>query len=462
MKIKYRIAFKFTITSASLLLLFSLAIYFFSAKQRSDEFISRIKNHAISSSIVLYQVEEVDSIVLEKINKSTINLLFNEKLFIYDIKTLNLIYKFEKDTSWSFSTYINLEEIIEERNFEKNINDYEIIGITYPEKKPEILIIALAKDEIGIKKLEKLKFILIIGFLCSIIITIFVGIFFASNALKPIANLIKQIDKISAAKLNKRIKGPKEKDEIATLSNAFNKMLDRLESSFEMQKNFVSNVSHELRTPLTSINGEIEVTLIKKRNNEEYEETLKSIHADIQNLISLSNGFLELAEASMENVTPKFNSIRLDELIFSVKEEMQKRPNSGFIDISFSGDIEDEDKLTVSGNPYLIKVMFVNLIDNAWKFSFDRKVNIKIHSESDLLKISFSDIGKKIQEEEIEKIFKPFQRGENAKGVSGHGIGLAIVSKIVALHYGTLKIESEDNGRTTFIIIFRKKGEIKS
>ncbi|HBX51020.1 MAG: hypothetical protein A2275_02420 [Bacteroidetes bacterium RIFOXYA12_FULL_35_11] len=456
MKIRYRIALKFTLISASLLLLFSFAIYFFSAKHRSIEFIDRIKNHAISSSIVLYHVDEVDSSVLEKINKSTLNLLFNEKIYIYDINTLNLIYKFEKDTTWNFTTYLNLEEIIEDRSFAKNINDYEIVGITYPKKKPEILIIALAKDEIGIKKLETLKFILIIGFLCSVIITIIVGVFFASNALKPISNLIKQIDGISAAKLNKRIEDPKEKDEIATLSSAFNKMLDRLESSFEMQKNFVSNVSHELRTPLTSINGEIEVTLIKKRNIDEYEETLKSIHADIQNLISLSNGFLELAEASLENVTPKFISVRLDELIFTVKEEMQRRPSCGFIDIIFIGNIEDEDKLTVLGNPYLIKVMFINLIDNAWKFSFDKKVNICIHSDNNILKISFSDIGKIIQIQEIEKIVKPFQRGKNAKGVSGHGIGLAIVSKIITLHNGNLHIESDNNGLTNISVIFNK------
>ena len=100
--------------------------------------------------------------------------------------------------------------------------------------------------------------------------------------------------------------------------------------------------------------------------------------------------------------------------------------------------------------------MFINLIDNAWKFSFDKKVNICIHSDNNILKISFSDIGKIIQIQEIEKIVKPFQRGKNAKGVSGHGIGLAIVSKIITLHNGNLHIESDNNGLTNISVIFNK------
>jgi signal transduction histidine kinase len=116
-----------------------------------------------------------------------------------------------------------------------------------------------------------------------------------------------------------------ENDEISKLAHTFNNMLERLETAFKMQKNFIANASHELRTPLTTITGQLEVALMNVRTNTEYENIMYSVLEDIKNLNTASNRLLLLAQASSETSEIDFRPVRIDDVVWQGVAELRKR-----------------------------------------------------------------------------------------------------------------------------------------
>ena len=148
------------------------------------------------------------------------------------------------------------------------------------------------------------------------------GWFFSGRALKPISDVVKKVEDISITSLNLRVFEGNGTDEIGRLANTFNKMLERLETSFAMQKTFIANASHELRTPLTSINGQLEVLMMKDRSTMEYKSALGSVLDDIRSLIDLSNRLLLIARTSGEGPVNINKKLRIDEILWQAQEEI--------------------------------------------------------------------------------------------------------------------------------------------
>jgi signal transduction histidine kinase len=251
------------------------------------------------------------------------------------------------------------------------------------------------------------------------------------------------VDKITIASLNMRVNEGNGTDEIAQLSITFNKMLERLESAFEMQRSFVSNASHELRTPLTSITGQIEVSLMNPRTHEEYKAILESVLEDIKNLNSLSNGLLDLAKASSDISAIALHKLRIDEILWETSAELIERKKDYKISIEFTQPIDDENELIILGNHHLLKTAIVNLMDNACKYSPDRSVEIYLSVKARDIVVEFKDKGMGIDTADLDKIFHPFFRASNAKNISGNGLGLTLTDKIVRIHRGAITIESQ-------------------
>jgi signal transduction histidine kinase len=229
-------------------------------------------------------------------------------------------------------------------------------------------------------------------------------------------------------------------------------MLSRLETSFLAQKNFISNASHELRTPLTAITGQLEVTLINPRANEEYRMVINSVLEDIKNLNRLSNRLLLLAQASSDEREKKMASIRLDELVWQAKEELLKHNANFIINIDLDESLDDERKLTIRGDEQLIKTAVANIIENGCKYSADQTSQVFIQNSRFGLSINFTDKGIGIPQEDLPNIFEPFYRGGNTKNIKGHGIGLSMVKGIIKLHKGSIQLISNE-GRGTVVTV---------
>jgi two-component system, OmpR family, sensor histidine kinase ArlS len=459
MKIKTKLTLKFSLIVTTILLLFSSAIYFFSAEYRSGEFKKKLTNRAITVARLMTIVSDTNNVLFDQINRNTVNMLYDENLFIYDYNSFALLYSSYNDPSADKYNISFLHEIKQNATSTYSENGRETIGVVYPDDEPKYIAVASAVDQYGNNVLINLKFILIGGLLIGLLITIVMAFFFANDALKPISGIIKQVDNITASRLYSRVSVGKSKDEISTLARTFNNMLDRLENAFAMQKSFVSNSSHELRTPLTSMKGQIEVTLMNKRSEEEYIAVLNSLMADTENMTTLINGFLEMAESNMEGKLLKVQQIRIDELLFSVKDEIVMRHKGYTINICFDDSKIDDYRLILFGNPHLLRVLFLNIIDNACKFSINNTANIIIKYANNWLDIGIHDKGIGIPESEISRITEPYYRASNVGNISGHGIGMSIAKKIIDLHRGEFKISTVINERTNINVLLPFKSE---
>jgi signal transduction histidine kinase len=323
-------------------------------------------------------------------------------------------------------------------------------------------VISYAIDDYGHYKQREAILVSAASFLVAFLVVIVLSQLFARRSIKPIADMIHQIEQISESNMDARLTNPNNGDELARLASTFNEMLDRI-STFEMQRSFVSNASHELRTPLTLITNQIEVALIKPRTDEEYREILLSILEDIDKLNSLSNGLLELAQFDVKRIQVNWETIDLDEVLYeAVATVLHKRPD---YNITFMTDSQDEDEslpsIQIKGEESLLKMAFMNLIENGCKFSPDHRVQLAVVTSDVAVQVAIEDRGMGIAKSELDHIFQPFYRATNARSVKGNGIGLSLTEKIVSLHGGSIAVRSALNEGTTFTVCLPRRHEGK-
>ena len=428
----------------------SIAIYFSSASFRKEDFYNRLRNKANSTAKLLLGANEIDPNRVQSIEKDYPVKLQNEKIIILNFRNDTL---FSSDENGE----IKIRNVILERIrlFERvtyKQDSYEVIGTLYTAKLDRFVVIAAATDIEGFLHLEKLKIILTVVCLISLLLFFIAGWFYSGRALKPISDVIIKVEEISITSLNLRVFEGNGTDEIGRLAKTFNKMLERLETSFAIQKDFIANASHELRTPLTSINGQLEVLMMKDRSTAEYKSALGSILDDIKSLIDLLNRLLLIARTSAESPLNLNKKIRIDEILWQVQEEMKRFNNEFRINISLDNSLTDSDQMLVVGDEYLLKVAISNIIDNACKYSPDQAVDIKVEHSGKWIEVVFEDRGIGISEEDIQKVFDPFYRGTNTISTPGSGIGLPLVNQIIKNHNGIIQLSSHIGKGTSVIV----------
>ena len=449
MKIRTRLTYQFTIIVALIIIVFSATIYTFYFEYRENEFYTRLKDTAVrSAKLYAKDLKEIDDKLFAIIDKNSLNNLIQENVIIYDDHG-KLLYRRDKSLNDSIPRGV-LKKIMLNKEIQYREGDKETAGILYVDSyNDKYIVIVSAYDKYGLSKLKYLKEILIIGVFISIGIITIMGLFFSKQALNPIANIVEQAEEITGSNLTQRIHEGKGKDEIAHLAHTFNDMLERIQKAFELQKNFVANSSHELRTPLTAITGQLEVALMNPREPAEYRRVLNSILDDIKNVNRLTNGLLELAQSDMNILKLDMKRIRIDELLWQTRVDLINREPDYKVNIEIMDvQLDDDQKLVVFGNKYLLASAIFNIMENACKFSNNKQVNIVLQSSKNVVNISFTNNGVGISQEDLEKIGQPFYRGANAKGIEGHGIGLSLVYKIIAQHFGQAVINSTLNELT--------------
>lgn len=450
MKIRLKLTLLFTALFAALLLVFCLVIYFSNARDREDQYFKRLRQQAITKTNLLLGAK-VQPTVLQLIYKNSLNSLPQEEVAVYDT-AFHLLYHDAVYIDRVKETRGMIDTIVRQHEIHFYVQDLQAIGFLYPYNGKDYVVTAAAKDIDGLAKLHDLRIALLIGFIVAILLTFLAGYLFSRQALQPVSQMVDKVEEITASHLDLRISEGRGKDEIAELAITFNRMLDRLENSFEAQRQFVSNISHELRTPLATIIGELEIAAKKGRTPAEYEELTRLILQDARRLVKLSNGLLDLAKASYDKAEIAFKEVRLDELLLDTRQAVLKSNPDYGVNIIFEREIEEDDFISVRGNEYLLKVAFTNLIDNGCKFSDDRESTVAISFHAKNVILRFSDTGIGISPEDIASIFTPFYRGANKKYAEGHGIGLSLTSKIIHLHQGSLSVASRVSEGTTFTV----------
>ena len=460
MKIRTKLTLQFLIIGGAIMIGASWAIYFSSSEFRRNDFYQRLESKAINTAKLLIEVDEISPELLRRIERDNPINLPDEKIIIFDYKNDTLY-----NTDDNRELYITVKDLNRARLYRRitfEQGDFEILGLLYTESYDRFVVIAAARDIDGLNQLRNLRIILFLVCLSSLVLIFIAGWFYSNRALSPISDVVARVEEISIASLNLRVDEGNGTDEIARLAKTFNNMLERLEEAFNMQRDFISNASHEIRTPLTSIYGQLQVLLMKERSVSDYKAAVGSVIDDIRNLTDMTNSLLLLAQTQSETSDKKLNRVRIDELLWQAAEDLKKvHPEYNVnIRISFLNSSGDADDMTVEGNDYLLKVALANIIENGCKYSDNHSVDVKIIPEGKELVLHFTDTGKGIPEEDIEKIFEPFKRGSNVQSISGHGIGLSLVRGIVKNYNGILKLSSQLGKGTEVTIILPIAGNI--
>jgi two-component system sensor histidine kinase ArlS len=452
MHVRIKITLLFTLITCVLLALFCGFIYYFFYSIRLENMKAHLTNHVLTTANMLREpgtfnptlMKKIDSITVIPMQKKTIQVYssFNKKIYT--------------DSDTPADTLRITDEILNkartDRKYFFNIGNREAIACYDMKNNNHPVIIAAAFDEEGMRNLNHLKIILLITFICGNLIAFSAGYFFSKILLNPIRKIANDVKDISAQNLAHRIKSGNANDEWNYLTKTLNELLDRLQQSFEMQRRFISSASHELSTPLTSISSQLEVSLQRNRDAKEYRGIMQSVYQDVRNLAQLTQTLLEFATVSGIKGGIEINSVRIDEILMQLPGEITKMNSEYSVKLEFEKLPENEERLLVFGNAELLFSAIKNVVSNSCKYSPDHHAIVKLLVQPKEIFIAIEDNGKGISENDLKNIFQPFYRSEDSKSITGFGVGLPLVYRIIKLHKGQIKVNSIVNKGTTVLI----------
>ncbi|WP_315118538.1 HAMP domain-containing sensor histidine kinase [uncultured Clostridium sp.] len=237
-------------------------------------------------------------------------------------------------------------------------------------------------------------------------------------------------------------------DEVGQLATDFNTMVQELKSIDLLRKEFVSNVSHEFRTPITSIKGFAKLIRDDRLTEEQRLEYSDIIVDESERLTQLSSNMLRLSELDSQVIREELSRFSLDEQIrktILILESQWTKKN-----IIFDLDLEE---IEYTGEEDLLRQVWLNLIQNAIKFSNDGDlISITLHHQNDIFITTIADNGEGIAEEDKDRVFDRFYRSNKFRNKEGNGLGLVIAKRIVEISGGRIYFESEQNKGTKFTV----------
>ncbi len=450
MKIRQKLTLQFFLMAGIIMVLFSLTVYFLSAQYRRDDFFQRLESRANSTARLLIEVDEIDAELLAKIEEDNPVSLPDEKIIIHDYSN-NIVYTTDDRNVILYDSTL-LDRIRLEGKVRTRSGRYELMGVLFVEENDRFVVLSAARDIFGVDKQKNLRMVLLLLNGLFLLLYYPAGWLLAARAFSPISRVVERVEEISITSLNLRLDEGNGKDELAHLAHTFNLMLERLETAFAVQKDFISNASHELRTPLTAITGQLDVLHMKDRSTEAYRAATFAVLEDIKNLNRLIDRLLLMAHASSESAKTGFREVRVDEILWQSREELIRFEKGYTVNISLGETISDIENMMVMGDDQLLRSAVTNIMENGCKYSPDKSVDVNLSFTGSRLSISFRDRGPGIPEADIGRIFEPFYRGTLAGKVKGHGIGLSLAKKIIEIHQGEIAVSSPPDKGTEITV----------
>ena len=314
-----------------------------------------------------------------------------------------------------------------------------------------VLVVAYPYDEVQASLDDFLKTLMLLIPVVLLISTIG-GWFFARASLRPVDELTRTAQDITASNLSRRLPVAKSNDEIRRLSDTLNDMISRLESSFGRIRQFTADASHELRTPLTILTGELELALRSARTSEEYQDVISSALQETLRMSRVVEDLLLLSRADMGRIRLQADRVHLNEILADLADATTILGAEKGIDITYRHVEED---LVVEGDHARLYQMFLNLLDNAVKYTTrNGAISLTVHRDGNVAEVRVRDTGIGISKEHQKKIFDRFYRVDKARSRAhgGVGLGLSIVEWTVRAHDGEISVESEPGKGSTFIV----------
>ncbi|MDR6764702.1 signal transduction histidine kinase [Flavobacterium sp. 2755] len=452
MTLKNRISLLVSLLFTILFGLASTVIFVLYSNFRKEEFRDRLEIKALSNIKLLVNVKEVDDQLLKIIDQNSINKLYDEKTLVFD-SHFKLIYSSIDDAKINWSVE-DLKYLKKHKTFFKQQGDYEVYGVFYDTKDKDFYALISATDDYGKRKLLFLRYTLIISYILFTCICWVLTSFMVKKAMNPLSLFHQKIKNINENNLDTRIASKNNKDEIDLIANEFNFMMDRIEVSYQKQKEFTAHASHELRTPLSRITAQIENTVADPATSAKGKTFLTTILSDVNHLTELISSLLILSKIDNNKNNENNEVHRMDEILFSAIENLKK----SFPEFVILFEIEESDNLDtaleVKGNKNLLEIALINVLKNACVYSDNKQALVKISTQENHLVISVLNTGNTLSETEQKNLFQPFMRGKNSKGTSGFGLGLRIVNRILTLHKSSITYSIPNSKENLFQLFF--------
>ncbi|MFR8548739.1 MAG: HAMP domain-containing sensor histidine kinase [Lachnospiraceae bacterium] len=293
------------------------------------------------------------------------------------------------------------------------------------------------------RSIPTLGWLLIFNTLISGIITAFMN----GKILAPVTLLSKAMAEVAQGDFEQQLETTSRIDEIRDLFGSFNVMTQELRATELLQTDFVSNVSHEFKTPINAIEG-YTMLLQDDALSAEQNEYVEKILFNTGRLSGLVGNILLLSKLENQNIPMKRTTYRLDEQIRQALLSLESKWTPK--EIAFQADLEKTD---YCGNEGLLMHVWVNLIDNAVKFSPVRAtVSLLLKSEEDTVVFSIKDEGPGIAQDVRSRIFDKFYQEDGSHKSDGNGLGLALVKRIVDSEKGTIEVNNREYGGCCFTV----------
>jgi heavy metal sensor kinase len=306
--------------------------------------------------------------------------------------------------------------------------------------------------------LSNLRLIIFIAIPVTLLLAAIVGWLFSKRAYAPVGELVTKANTITAEKLHSRLIVSDADDEISHLAETLNNMIERLEESFKTLKQFTSDASHELRTPLTILRGEIEVTLKKNREADEYVNILKGNLDEVKRLQNIVEGLLTLSQFENNRIVIRHEKLNLTDIVIESLTKSRILAERKNIRLILKLDEDSSENIIISGDNKKLLNVFLNLFDNAIKYSNDNSEIICFtgtNPKDGFAFVTIKDEGIGIGEESLKSIFERFYRADSSRtrGESySLGLGLSIVKAVIEAHEGRIEVKSDTGKGSAFTI----------
>ena len=297
--------------------------------------------------------------------------------------------------------------------------------------------------------------LLIFMSLVSLIIGFGTAVLTIKIPLKPFNIMITQMNRLAEGDFKARLRFTKPTaahPAAKEMCDSFNKMAEELENPEMLRSDFVNNFSHEFKTPIVSIAGFAKLLKRGNLSDEEKAEYIEIIEEESLRLSHMATNVLNLTKIENQKILTDTAAFNLSEQIRACVLLLESKWTGKNLEV-----ILEFSEHTVTANEELLRQMWINLIDNAVKFTPDYgTVDIKICETEEIITVCITNTGSEISPENQKKIFNRFYQADESHASEGNGVGLAIVKKAAELHGGTVWVKSE-NGTTSFIIELPKR-----
>jgi len=455
MKIRNKILVYFSSAVIVLSAISLTLIYILFYEYREEEF-QQQQNEKVRYTVGLVtEFKEMSEELAHLLDAQDIHDFYDEKL---------LIFNGQKQLIFSSLDYLPIrkrDEILHALSpskqwIETKEGDYDLIGVYVEHRGQPYYGVSKAYDFSGYSKLYFLRNVLIAIFAAITVIVVLLSIYLSNIISKPITRLAENLNQYDLrSEKSELLKPDVSSYELQYLTERFNELLNRTNEAFAFQKNAINHISHELKTPVAVLVSELERTK-SYSDAKQRDKVMGKVIKQAKSLGEIINVFLEISKMEAGQQISK-EDLRVDEVLFDIIAELKVIYPDFAFELNYFPVKFDENSLILPGNRMLVKQAFQNLLLNCISYGSESKAQVKIDcSLKDQLRISISNRGEVVSEEEEKELFHHSFRGKNSEGKIGFGLGLVLAKKIMDVHKADIFYRSSDTDLNVFEVVFNK------